>query len=109
MSDFKEVNERLKTIKVVEVQEDKSYGGNKVYVTLEAPLKEGDGRLNDWDQFFRMDQVKQLAIKESAKVLHKETGWSDISRLFFFKDGQPVTMHEPADAVRVKYTCLSAP
>jgi len=106
------IDSRVELIKVVEVTEDKAYGGSKAYVTLELPLGEGSNRIFDLESFFSMDDVRRIAIREAGKLFNKNAGWSDMSMLTFYKDGEPVTApvsgQEPADAVRVKYTCLAS-
>jgi hypothetical protein len=103
--DFDNVDERIKQLKVAGVEEDKN--GYKAVVTLEAPLSKT--KIIDLEEFFRMDEVKHLVIKEASKALNRPTGWSDMSRMFFFKSGQPVQMTDAADSVQVKFTCLAMP
>ena len=106
MNDFMNVNERVKQIKVVSAEADPG-NANKVHVTLEIPY-EAD-KPNDLDQFFGVDAVKQLAIKEASAVTHKPAGWSQLSPLQYMKDGVKVLPTRECDAVRVIVTCLSMP
>jgi len=91
---------------VVEVDEDKAYNGQKVFVTLEIPLEED--RPRDLEQFFHLDDMKRKAIRAAEAQMHRSAGWSDVGRLQFFKDGESVNWVDGADAVRVRYTCLGA-
>ena len=92
--------------KVVKVEEDKAYNGQKVFVTLELPLEED--RPRDLEQFFHMDDMKRKAIRAAEAQMHRSAGWSDIGRLQFVKDGENINSGNGADAVRVKYTCLAS-
>ena len=100
---------RIDEVKVVEVIEDPASGGNKVAVVLELPLiagsKQGSSGL---EQLFNTDKVKRLAIREAGKVFNRVAGWSDIGRLLYFKDGEPVNPRESEpDAVRVTIKCTA--
>jgi len=101
-----EVTKKLELLKVVGVEEDPSSSGTKVKVTVELPI-EGFGRGYDLEEFFRLDDIKRMVIREASRITNRSTGWSDISRLHYMKDGESAEHFESADAVRVIYTCLS--
>jgi len=102
-------DEKIKQLKIVSVEKDAAYAGNKVYVTVELPVGGDNEKINDLEQFFRIDAIKNKVIEEASNVTHKSTGWSDVSPLRFFNKGKEVRMNEAADAVQVRYTCLSMP
>ena len=107
--DFRQnLNEKIKQLKVVEVKEDPASGGTKVLVTLEFPLEDTTSSQYNFEEFFRIDDIKRVAIKEATRVTCRATGWSDISRLKWVKNGEPVSGASDADGVQVVYTCLSA-
>ena len=103
------IDEKLKEVKIVEVKEDPSYSGSKVFVTVELPLS---GPSVDLEQFFQLDSMKQLAIKEASKAINRSAGWSNVGPIRFFKEGEVIDSHygdrKGADSVRVTYVCLGA-
>jgi hypothetical protein len=102
---MRQIDDRVAKVKVVDVQEDPASGGNKIFVTLELSMEHKDGRLNDLEQFFHLDDVKRMALKAASAAVHRSTGWSDISPLKFIKDGAVSPHWDGADSVQVRYTC----
>jgi hypothetical protein len=102
---------RNEEVKVVEVGEDRASGGQKGSVILELGLtKDSSRNVGGLEQMFNTDAVKRLAIREAGKVLNRTTGWSDVGRLQFRKDGQNVDFNVPEpDAVRCVIKCTASP
>lgn len=105
--DFNSIDDRVKNITVVSVEVDSKYA-NKCYVVLDIPINSKNG-VNNLDQVFRLDSVKQIAINAAEEKLHRSCGWSDVSRLNYIKDGKPVHITQEADSCQVKFTILSMP
>jgi len=106
MIDFNETEDRIKAIRVISAEPDPG-NHNKVHVVLEIPFEKD--KPNDIEQFFHLDGVKHLAIREAAKITHKQAGWDRMSPLQYMVNGEPVLPTRDADAVRVTVTCQSMP
>ena len=102
------IDQRVEDLKIIKAEEDKAYSGRKAYVTFELPITADGKNIPELDEFFKLDAVKNRAIRAAEGVLNRAAGWSDISRLRYYRDGREVSMFEAADTVQVTYTCLAA-
>jgi len=107
--DIKSVEARIKQITVVEIKRDGGLNSNKCLITLGLPLvKDDPSPVNDYEQFFNMDPVKNYVIELAEKEFNKQAGWSGISTLKYFNEGVQVNPNEECDEIRVQYSCASA-